>query len=199
MQLLQGLNAFLENQTGITSSLQYPRRDVAQAIEDPHCPIFSISNTVSHEDFVDRVLHVLFHQLDHRYADSRCTFDLGNWLQYFAFDVMGTLTFSKRYGFLEQGCDVNGMLVINWNYMTDAASFTQIPWFDNVWRKNLLAAALKDSTGFSILQVVDDFLGERQRKAEDTDVGEKGVPFHQKDMLSLFLELSKTNDPVPPQ
>ena len=90
-------------------------------IKNPIAPLFSLSNTVALEGFVEQVLEVLFHQLDERYIPSHETFNLGNWLQYFAFDVMGTLTFSKRYGFLEQGKDVNGMLETIWTYMKTTA------------------------------------------------------------------------------
>ena len=44
------------------------------------------------------------------FADSGQSFDLGIWLEYYAFDVVGEMTFSKRMGFLEQGKDVDGML-----------------------------------------------------------------------------------------
>lgn len=159
--------------------------------------MFSLSNTVTHETSVDQVLDVMFQQLDQRYVDSHKTFDLGNWLQYFAFDVMGTLTFSKRYGFLEQGQDVDGMLETIWNYMVDAAPFTQIPWFDELWRKNRVIAMLKGSTGFSILKVVGGFVGERQRTVKDGGSGDKNVPLYHRDMLSRFLEISQTNDSVP--
>ncbi|KAL8720222.1 MAG: hypothetical protein Q9225_002884 [Loekoesia sp. 1 TL-2023] len=167
-------------------------------LKNPIAPMFSLSNTVTHEGFVNQVLQVLFRQLDQRYASSHTTFDLGNWLQYFAFDVMGTLTFSKRYGFLEKGRDVNGMLETIWNYMTDAAPFTQIPWFDELWRKNRFVAMLRGSTGFSILKVVGDFIGERQQKVKDSESGVKDVPLHDRDMLSRFLEISQTNESVPP-
>jgi hypothetical protein len=90
-------------------------------IKSPIAPLFSLSNVVPLEIFVDRVLEVLFKQLDTRFAGSQKTFDLADWLQYFAFDVMGTLTFSKRYGFLEKGRDVNGMLATIWTYMKTAA------------------------------------------------------------------------------
>ena len=90
-------------------------------LKNPIAPLFSLSNVVTYEGFVDQVLEVLLHQLDERYAQTQKTFDLGNWLQYFAFDVMGTLTFSKRYGFLDTGTDVNGMLQTIWNYMTTTA------------------------------------------------------------------------------
>jgi Cytochrome P450 len=90
-------------------------------LKSPIAPLFSLSNAVTYESFVNEVLGVLCHQLDERFVKPGKTFDLGNWLQYFAFDVMGTLTFSKRYGFLETGKDVNGMLEVIWNYMVNAA------------------------------------------------------------------------------
>ncbi|KAL8636936.1 MAG: hypothetical protein Q9228_005734 [Teloschistes exilis] len=80
-------------------------------IKSPIAPLYSLSNTISYEVHVDQVLDVMFNQLDSRFVETEQTFDLGNWLQYFAFDVMGTLTFSKRYGLLEQGHDVNDSLV----------------------------------------------------------------------------------------
>lgn len=90
-------------------------------IKNPIAPLFSQSSVMTYECFVDEVLTVMFDQLTERYASSGEVFDLGNWLQYFAFDVMGTLTFSKRYGLLETGQDVNGMLETIWNYMKRAA------------------------------------------------------------------------------
>jgi hypothetical protein len=73
------------------------------------------------EPFVDEILEVVFKQLDERYVKSQATFDLGDWLQYFAFDVMGTMTFSERYGFLETGADVNGMLGAIWDFILTIA------------------------------------------------------------------------------
>lgn len=90
-------------------------------IKTPIAPLFSMSNTLPLESFVDRTIKVMTDQLDERFIDSQATFDLANWLQYFAFDVMGTLTFSKRYGFLEQGTDVGQMLSTIWDYMKTAA------------------------------------------------------------------------------
>lgn len=36
--------------------------------------------------------------------------DLGVWLQWYAFDVIGAITFSKRFGFMEHREDVNNVL-----------------------------------------------------------------------------------------
>lgn len=67
-----------------------------KVIKTPIAPLFSLSNVLPLEVFVNRELEVLFQQLNTRFVSSGDTFDLADWLQYFAFNVMGTLTFSKR-------------------------------------------------------------------------------------------------------
>lgn len=166
-------------------------------IKSPIAPLYSLSNTISYEVHVDQVLDVMFNQLDSRFVETERTFDLGNWLQYFAFDVMGTLTFSKRYGLLEQGHDVNGMLETIWNFMIDAAPFTQIPWLDDWWRKNSVAVALRGSLGISFLKIVSDCIDERQQRTGNKEKGESGYKAKGRDMLSSFLEVAETNKSVP--
>lgn len=95
--------------------------ELHKKIKSPIAPLFSLSNTLPLEIFVDQTLTIMTEQIDRRFVDSWAVFDLSDWLQYFAFDVMGTLTFSKRYGFLEQGRDVNSMLRAIWEYMKRAS------------------------------------------------------------------------------
>jgi hypothetical protein len=86
-------------------------------LKTPIAQLYSLSNAVTFESFVDEVLGILFQQLDKRHVETQEPFDLADWLQYFAFDVMGTMTFSSRYGFLETGKDVDGMLAAIWRFM----------------------------------------------------------------------------------
>lgn len=90
-------------------------------IKTPIAPLFSLSNIVTFERFIDEVVGIVFTQFDQRFATTGVAFDLGAWLQYYAFDVMGTLTFSKRYGFLERGEDVNDMLKTIFTFMQTVA------------------------------------------------------------------------------
>jgi hypothetical protein len=90
-------------------------------LKSPIAALYSLTNVVTFEEFVNDVLDILFQEFDKRYAGSQTSFDLGDWLQYFAFDVMGTMTFSSRYGFLETGTDVGGMLQAIWNFMLGVA------------------------------------------------------------------------------
>lgn len=90
-------------------------------IKTPIAPLFSLSNMTSTEDLVNDVIVVVQDRFDTRFAATGEVFDLGQWLQFFAFDVMGTMTFSKRYGFLDEGRDVGGMLAAIIQYMRSAA------------------------------------------------------------------------------
>lgn len=86
-----------------------------------------MTNVTTFEPIVDEVLDVLFQQVDARFAKTGIVCDLGSWLQYFAFDLMGSLTFSKRYGFIEEGRDVNGILGAVGKFMKTAAPVRKPP------------------------------------------------------------------------
>lgn len=53
--------------------------------------------------------------------------DLGTWLQYFAFDVVGEVTFASKLGFLEQGKDVDGMMKAIEGMLAYASLCGQVP------------------------------------------------------------------------
>ena len=90
-------------------------------IKSPIAPLFSLTNVVVFEGLVEEVLSCLSEQFDKRFVDTGEAFDFGAWLQYFAFDVMGTMSFSRRYGYLDQGRDVGGMLNAISTFFTTAA------------------------------------------------------------------------------
>ena len=90
-------------------------------LKTPIAPLFLLSSVVTLERFVDQVLDIFCTQLDERFVQTGAVFDFGDWLQFFAFDVMGTLTFSKQYGFLERGRDIGGMWDAIWKFMAASA------------------------------------------------------------------------------
>lgn len=88
-------------------------------LKRPVSAAYSMSNLVSFEPYVDATMRVLCDQLEARFATADdqqpppC--NMSEWLQMFAFDVIGELTFSKRFGFLERGEDVDGIMEGLWN------------------------------------------------------------------------------------
>lgn len=74
---------------------------------------YAMSTLVTFEPFVDSTSTEFIRQLKLRFADRSndagvCEF--GAWLQFYAFDVIGELTFSKRLGFVEGGVDVDNII-----------------------------------------------------------------------------------------
>lgn len=53
--------------------------------------------------------------------------DLGIWLQWYAFDVIGAITFQRRFGFMEKRQDVHGMISGIEGDLKYAAVVGQIP------------------------------------------------------------------------
>ncbi|KAK5120582.1 hypothetical protein LTR85_006238 [Meristemomyces frigidus] len=61
------------------------------------------------------------------FADRNEAVDLGEWLQYYAFDVVGEVTFDKKLGFIEKGGDVDGMIAAIEGLLVYATQIGQIP------------------------------------------------------------------------
>lgn len=73
-----------------------------------------------------------------RSADGRPVIDLGNWLHWFAFDVLGEVAFSRSFGFVEQGRDVDGAIKTIDQMQKYNGIIGQIPFLDNFGRRNAL-------------------------------------------------------------
>jgi cytochrome P450 len=74
---------------------------------------YTMSSLVQFEPLVDSTITELVTQMHSRYANQSGDtglVDFGAWLQYFAFDVICELTYSKRIGFVERGADVEDIL-----------------------------------------------------------------------------------------
>jgi hypothetical protein len=71
--------------------------------------------------------------------------DLGVWLQWYAFDVIASITFHRRFGFMEQRRDIQNMIHDIGVALRTAAVIGQIPewhpWLlGNKWVAKFLAA-----------------------------------------------------------
>lgn len=68
--------------------------------------------------------------------------DLGTWLQYYAYDIVGELAYSKKLGFLEQGGDIESIINITGFLMAYAAIIGQIPELDYILLGNPILARM---------------------------------------------------------
>lgn len=71
--------------------------------------LYSMSSMLSYEGYVDHCVDIFVQKMS-GFCDSGETIDLAHWLQCYAFDVIGEITYSERFGFLNAGEDVGGAI-----------------------------------------------------------------------------------------
>lgn len=69
--------------------------------------IFSMTNMRNFEVYADECTQIFMDAMLDLDGES---VDFSNWLQWYAFDVIGGITFQRRFGFMEQRRDVDGMI-----------------------------------------------------------------------------------------
>ena len=76
--------------------------------------IFTPTAAASYEPIVDNTLTLFQQVINKRFANEPGggVLDLPQWALYFTFDVMGDLTYSRRYGFLEEARDKDGIIAL---------------------------------------------------------------------------------------
>ncbi|KAH7627853.1 cytochrome P450 [Sordaria sp. MPI-SDFR-AT-0083] len=99
-------------------------------------PAFAMSNLVTHyEPRVDNAIKAFLSQTPKLYTcqpgstDGK-TCNFVRWLQFFAFDVIGEITYSKRLGFIDREEDVDGIIESLDNAFDYSAVVGQMPWLD---------------------------------------------------------------------
>lgn len=70
-------------------------------------PLLSVTNMKNYEPHADACTAIFEGAM--RDLEGSLV-DLAPWLQWYAFDVIGSITFNRRFGFLEQRKDVDGMI-----------------------------------------------------------------------------------------
>ncbi|KAL4981195.1 cytochrome P450 [Aspergillus desertorum] len=79
--------------------------------------LYSMSSLLNYEEFVDQCADVFFDRLG-EFAERDVKFNLGEWFQFYAFDVIGEITYGERFGFLDRGHDIDGTIGALQNLMT---------------------------------------------------------------------------------
>ncbi|KAJ8109186.1 hypothetical protein ONZ43_g6203 [Nemania bipapillata] len=70
---------------------------------------YSMTSLVSYEPYVDECTEIFSQRLSEM-STAGTLVDMGHWLQCYAFDVIGQITYGKRIGFLDRGADIQGIM-----------------------------------------------------------------------------------------
>ena len=71
--------------------------------------MYSMSSMVHYEAYVDECTKIFTNKLT-AFAKKQEAINIHTWFQYYAFDVIGDITYSRRFGFMEKGGDVNHLI-----------------------------------------------------------------------------------------
>ncbi|KAJ6149758.1 hypothetical protein N7471_000957 [Penicillium samsonianum] len=152
------------------------------AIKRPVSSAYSMSTLTEFEPFVDKTIYTLFGKLDEFAAEAKVC-DIAAWLQYYAFDVIGELTFSKPLGFLEKGNDIDGIIVALEHMLDYAGKVGQMPWLDYLFIKNPLRSFFGGGSTGAVARFARARLDERLNQKSMSPVAST-----HKDFLDRFLE-----------
>ncbi|KAL4884953.1 cytochrome P450 [Aspergillus karnatakaensis] len=70
---------------------------------------YSMTSLLGYEPSVNECTVLLKSKLN-EFATLGQSVDMGRWFQFYAFDVIGQITFSRRFGFLQSGQDIQGLI-----------------------------------------------------------------------------------------
>ena len=87
---------------------------------------YSLPNLLQSEAAIDSCITLFMSRLRELTHNGK-PIDLGAWLQYFAFDVVGEVTFATKLGFLAKGTDVDGMMAAIEGMLAYASLCGQVP------------------------------------------------------------------------
>ncbi|KAK4128103.1 cytochrome P450-like protein [Parathielavia appendiculata] len=156
---------------------------------------FAMSALVQYEPFVDNTTKLFLKQTERLYIDQPGPCDFTRWLQFYAFDVIGEITYSKRHGFIEKNEDVDGIVAYLTKLFLYVAPIGQIPLLDRLFLKNPIYLKLSEWGLLDATFPVAKFARARmtERLPEILEDGEPVLPTSEKvtvkspDLLSKFL------------
>lgn len=155
----------------------------------PVASAYSMTSLLDLEHAVDNCTRIFTSQLG-KFAERKAPVDLGIWLQYYAFDVVGEITFAKRLGFLEEGRDVDGMIEAIEGMLIYASLCGQVPEAHPLLLGNPLFPLFIPSmeTWNQVLQFTLKAINSRAPLQHDGEL-EEGEKSSGKDMLSRWMAI----------
>jgi cytochrome P450 len=81
--------------------------NVHKALKSPVAQLFSMTNMRNYEVYADECSRIFLDAMRDLEGEQ---IDLAHWLQWYAFDVIGSITFQRRFGFLERRQDIESMI-----------------------------------------------------------------------------------------
>lgn len=150
-------------------------------------PVYSMASMLEMEPYIEATGKTLVKRLDEEFItknnNKRGSCDLGKWLHFYAFDVLGQVAFSKDFGFLETGIDVDGTIRGVEDTLSYFATIGQVPEYHKLALGNPLLQLVMKPKGSLITEIARGEIQRRKKMAK----GEMA----RKDLLSRLFSAAE--------
>ncbi|EAQ87743.1 hypothetical protein CHGG_04362 [Chaetomium globosum CBS 148.51] len=102
----------------------------------PVAKYFSLAHVLALESHMDSVITDLLKHIDTRFVKTKKPCDLGEWIAFYAWDLISSATFSRRFGYMDAGHDFDQTITIADKAADYFSMVGQIPWADYLLDKN---------------------------------------------------------------
>jgi len=152
---------------------------------------YSAAGSAAFESHMDSTIKELCSELESRFMNvpmsTQKPVDLGKWILYYTWDVVGAVTFSKSLGYLAAGCDFDGTLRNADKAMDYFSSVMALPPLDHWFDKNPVfrmgPPGFGGVAGMAVERLVSRYQG------TDSDYHSADKP----DFLDRFIEAKNAN------
>jgi hypothetical protein len=103
---------------------------------------YALSNIIKSESYVDNIISELESQLNRIIESGDRVAHLDKWFNYFAFDVVGEVTFSQSFGFVKAGNDIGSAIANARKLALYVSIMGHYVWFHNLTIGNPLMSTL---------------------------------------------------------
>lgn len=144
---------------------------------------YSLSSIQTLTPWIAQTITTLCRKLD-RHAENKVgqPIDLGNFLHWFAFDVLGEVAFSKSFGFLDEEKDIEGAIQFIDTVQVYDGVVGQVPWLDYFLRRSPIWDYLPGVTPLGDNHITRTALRQMAARENGTAVIDR------RDLLSQFFE-----------
>ncbi|KAK8131649.1 hypothetical protein PG984_008087 [Apiospora sp. TS-2023a] len=154
----------------------------------PIAHYYSVSSVSGLEPLMDKVIGDFCGHLERRFmGDKGKPFDLGEWIAFCSWDISGAASFSRQFGYMDEGRDYDHTITIADKSLDYFAAVGQIPLLDFLLDKNPVMRVGPPNLG-NLTRIALEHLVARQQ-GQDPDFDPK-VP----DFLQHYID-TKKNDP----
>ncbi|KAM9877459.1 hypothetical protein VD0002_g2455 [Verticillium dahliae] len=164
------------------------REDHAR-VRKPIGRLYSPAGALAIEKHVDKAISQFLAQLDQRFVNgpnAGVVCQLEQWFLYYAWDVVGDITFSQPFGYMKHGRDFDGTLADSEMAMNYFAAVGQIPLMDFAGAQNPLLKLISKAPFTTANAIARGHLVNRLA-GNDKDKHDPSIP----DFLDGFIEAQK--------